>query len=54
MKKLLILLATVLTATAMGGCSLQSRVGSAANTLVTEYCTKPAADRSYLIRNWLF
>lgn len=47
-----IILACVLTTFMLTGCSLQSKVGSAANTLVTNYCTKPEAERA-VVRLWI-
>lgn len=52
-KKLLIPFLTItITSLALAGCSLQQKVGSAANTLVGNYCTKPAAERA-LVRVWI-
>lgn len=51
-KYLTMILAVAFTCFALAGCSLQQKVGSAANTLVSNYCTKPEAERA-LVRVWI-
>lgn len=36
----------------LAGCSLQTKVGNAANTLITSYCSKPAEERK-VVRLWI-
>lgn len=53
MKKLFsCLLVICSTALVLGGCTLQSRVGSAADTVTANYCTKPKEERA-VIRQWI-
>lgn len=53
MRKLLsMVLVIACTSFALAGCSLQQKVGSAASTLVSNYCTKPEAERA-LVRVWI-
>lgn len=51
-KQILITLALAVGLTTLAGCSLQSRIGGAANTIVSNYCTKPAVERAVL-RTWM-
>lgn len=51
MKKTIIL-ACVLATFMLTGCSLQTKVGNAANTLVSNYCTKPVEERA-VVRLWI-
>lgn len=51
-KSLIITLALAIGVTTLAGCSVQQKVGDAANTLVSNYCTKPVEER-VLVRSWI-
>lgn len=51
-KYLTMILAVAVACLTLAGCSLQQKVGSAASTLVSNYCTKPEAERA-LVRVWI-